>query len=72
MCGKRLLILEFAWHLYLGSLARNNGRVSSNVELLVIGTISLRQLGKLLSGAETKVGREINALFSSHKSAWER
>ena len=27
---------------------------------MVIGTISLRQLGKLLSGIATKLGREIN------------
>jgi hypothetical protein len=32
-----------------GSLACNNGKAGSDVDLLVIGTISLRQLGKLLS-----------------------
>lgn len=43
-----------------GSMATGNGKASSDVDLMVIGTISLRQLGKLLSGIATKLGREIN------------
>ena len=43
-----------------GSLARSNGKAGSDVDLMVIGTISLRQLGKLLSGIPTKLGREVN------------
>jgi DNA-binding transcriptional ArsR family regulator len=43
-----------------GSLARSNSKAGSDVDLMVIGTISLRQLGKLLSGVATKLGREIN------------
>lgn len=43
-----------------GSLARSNGKAHSDVDLMVIGTISLRQLGRSLSGAGTKLGREIN------------
>jgi predicted nucleotidyltransferase len=43
-----------------GSMARSNGKAGSDVDLMVIGTISLRQLGKLLSGIGTKLGREIN------------
>jgi DNA-binding transcriptional ArsR family regulator len=43
-----------------GSMASHNGKVSSDVDLMVIGTISFRQLGKLMSGVAMKLGREIN------------
>ena len=43
-----------------GSLARGKGRAESDIDLMVIGTIGLRQLGKLLSGVGAKLGREIN------------
>lgn len=43
-----------------GSIARSNGKAGSDVDLMVIGTISLRQLGKLLSGVAAKLGREVN------------
>ncbi|MFY9554937.1 MAG: nucleotidyltransferase domain-containing protein [Blastocatellia bacterium] len=43
-----------------GSLARSNGKAGSDLDLMVIGAISLRQLGKLLSGVATKLGREVN------------
>jgi DNA-binding transcriptional ArsR family regulator len=43
-----------------GSLASSNGKAGSDLDLMVIGSISLRQLGKLLSGAATKLGRELN------------
>ena len=43
-----------------GSLASGNDKAHSDVDLMVIGTIGLRQLGKQLSGVSTEVGREIN------------
>jgi DNA-binding transcriptional ArsR family regulator len=43
-----------------GSVAGGNEKAHSDVDLMVIGTISLRQLGKLLSGMSAKIGREIN------------
>ena len=43
-----------------GSPARGDGKANSDLDLMVIGTITLRQLGKLLSGVATKLGREIN------------
>ena len=43
-----------------GSLARSNGKAGSDVDLMVIGTITLRQLGKRLSGVATTLGREVN------------
>lgn len=43
-----------------GSMARSNGNAGSDVDLMVIGAISLRQVSKLLSGISSKLGREIN------------
>ena len=43
-----------------GSLAQSRERAHSDVDLMVVGTIGLRQLTKLLSGVSEKIGREIN------------
>jgi predicted nucleotidyltransferase len=43
-----------------GSLAHGRERAHSDVDLMVIGTIGLRQLTKLLSGVSDKIGRETN------------
>lgn len=43
-----------------GSVASGAERAPSDVDLMVIGAISLRQLSKRLSGLATKLGREIN------------
>ena len=43
-----------------GSLANGTDKAHSDVDLVVIGTVSLRQLSRLLSGVTSKVGREIN------------
>jgi uncharacterized protein len=43
-----------------GSFAHSRERAHSDVDLLVIGTVGLRQLTKLLSGVAEKIGREIN------------
>lgn len=43
-----------------GSLASATEKAHSDVDLMVIGTISLRQLGKRLSGISEKIGREVN------------
>ncbi|MBS1810829.1 MAG: nucleotidyltransferase domain-containing protein [Acidobacteria bacterium] len=43
-----------------GSVAAGTEQAESDVDLIVIGTVSLRQLGKLLSGVTAQVGREIN------------
>jgi DNA-binding transcriptional ArsR family regulator len=56
-----------------GSIAQGRERAHSDIDLLVIGAVSLRQLTKLLSGVGAKVGREINpyaltaAAFRSRK-----
>jgi DNA-binding transcriptional ArsR family regulator len=43
-----------------GSIAGNTAKAHSDIDLMVIGTIGLRQLSKRLSGLETKLGREVN------------
>lgn len=43
-----------------GSIAQGREQAHSDIDLLVIGAITLRQLTKLLSGMGGKVGREIN------------
>ena len=43
-----------------GSFARAREQAHSDIDLLVIGTITLRQLTKLLSGLAEKIGRELN------------
>ena len=43
-----------------GSFAQRRERAHSDVDLVVIGAVGLRQLTKLLSGVSAKIGREIN------------
>jgi len=43
-----------------GSVASATEKAHSDVDLMVIGTINLRQLGKRLSGIAAKIGREVN------------
>lgn len=43
-----------------GSFAQGREQAQSDIDLLIIGTVTLRQLSKLLSGVSEKIGREIN------------
>lgn len=43
-----------------GSIAGNSEKASSDVDLMVIGNLSLRQISKMLSGISNQIGREIN------------
>jgi uncharacterized protein len=43
-----------------GSVAADSEEAESDIDLIVIGSLSLRQLSRLLSGVATRVGREIN------------
>jgi DNA-binding transcriptional ArsR family regulator len=43
-----------------GSMASATEKAHSDVDLMVIGTIGLRPLGKRLSGIAAKIGREVN------------
>lgn len=43
-----------------GSVAAGAENAESDIDLIVIGSLSLRQLSRLLSGVAARVGREIN------------
>jgi uncharacterized protein len=43
-----------------GSVAAGTEKAHSDVDLMVIGTITMRQLSKRLSGVAVKLGREVN------------
>jgi len=43
-----------------GSLALNQMRAASDVDLMVIGSVSLREISSLLMGVSEKIGREVN------------
>ncbi len=43
-----------------GSVARGEEKAGSDVDLMVIGQLGLRDLSRLLSGIEKKIGREVN------------
>jgi len=54
-----------------GSLASNTAKAHSDIDLMGIGTIGLRQLGKRLSGIEAKLGREVNThVLTPQAFAW--
>lgn len=48
-----------------GSLAGDAGKAASDVDLLVVGDVSLRKLAPLLRAAGEKLGREINPVTMS-------
>lgn len=50
-----------------GSIARHEEKGKSDVDLMVIGEIGLRQLTGLLSGVSVQIGREINPHVFSMK-----
>ena len=43
-----------------GSIARGDETATSDVDLMVIGQLGLRDLSRLLSGIPEKIGREVN------------
>jgi predicted nucleotidyltransferase len=43
-----------------GSVAKGDEKASSDVDLMVIGSVGLRKLSALLAGTSEKIGREIN------------
>jgi uncharacterized protein len=43
-----------------GSIALGEEKAGSDVDLMVIGRLGLRDLSRLLSGVEEKIGREVN------------
>ena len=55
-----------------GSLASGAERAHSDVDVMVIGAIGLRALGKRLSGVANKLGREINPHVMTAKEFVQR
>ena len=55
-----------------GSIARHEEKGKSDVDLMVIGEIGLRQLTGLLSGVSAQIGREINPHVFSTKEFSKR
>jgi predicted nucleotidyltransferase len=54
--GQAEILVAFVF----GSLAEGREKPGSDVDLLVVGSASLRQVSKLLSGVALRLGREIN------------
>jgi uncharacterized protein len=55
-----------------GSIARHEEKDKSDVDLMVIGNIGMRQLTGLLSGVSARLGREINPHILSIKEFLKR
>jgi len=55
-----------------GSIAEQRERSKSDVDIMVIGNLGLRQLTQLLSGMSEKIGREINPHVVSEKEFSKR
>ena len=58
--SKEILKKEIQIAFIFGSIARNEERAESDIDLMVIGAIGLRKISHLLSGMTEKLGREIN------------
>jgi uncharacterized protein len=56
LVAERAIRLAFVF----GSIASNEERAHSDIDLMVIGSIGLRALTRLLSGVSAKIGRELN------------
>lgn len=55
-----------------GSIARHEERDKSDVDLMIVGEIGMRQLTGLLSGVSDQIGREINPHILSIKEFLKR
>src|SRR5512139_1231180 len=55
-----------------GSIARGEEKAGSDVDLMVIGRLRLRDLSRLLSGIEEKIGREVNPHVLNEKELRKR
>lgn len=48
------------WAFVFGSIARNEERSDSDLDLMIIGALGLREASRLISGLADQIGREIN------------
>jgi len=62
--------IQFAF--VFGSIARHEEKDKSDVDLMIIGEIAMRQLSGLLSGVSGQIGREINPHIFSMKEFLKR
>jgi uncharacterized protein len=62
--------IKFAF--VFGSIARQEEKDKSDVDLMIIGEIGMRQLTRLLSGVSGRIGREINPHILSTKEFLKR
>ncbi len=58
--SKELVESDIILAFIFGSIARNEERSESDIDLMVIGNIGLRRISHLLAGISEKLGREIN------------
>lgn len=58
--GERLDSSTVKLAFVFGSVAAGSEKAESDIDLFVIGDTTLRQVGKMLSGISTTLGREIN------------
>ena len=62
--------IQFAF--IFGSMATNSEGAGSDIDLMIIGDIGLRELSTILSGQEQQTGREINPHIYSKKEFHKR
>ncbi len=62
--------IQFAF--IFGSIAKGTENSESDIDLFVIGNISLRKISKLLRVSSEKIGREINTITMDEKEFIER
>lgn len=64
---KRLSDSRIQCAFIFGSIANNNEKAESDIDLIIIGELGMRPLSKLLSGLQEQFGREINPHIFSAK-----
>jgi predicted nucleotidyltransferase/predicted transcriptional regulator len=63
---------DVAFAYVFGSVAANQEKAQSDIDLMVIGELSLRKLSERLSGMADKLGREINPHCFSREEYFNR
>lgn len=58
--------------LIYGSIARGTNRATSDLDLLVVGSLGFEELLRLLGAAEKKIGREVSPRLYSEREFRER
>jgi len=62
--------IEYAF--VFGSIARHDEKTQSDIDLMVIGTLGLREVTALLSELSGKIGREINPHVMNNEEFMKR